>query len=58
MDGSDDEDGVAFASMLDPVEDDGYVSPDFDLPPASDDDEDEVVNVNEEIDDTLDQLAE
>ena len=25
--------------MIDPVEDDGYVSPDFDLPPESDDED-------------------
>ena len=31
---------------------------DYDPGFAADDDEDEVVNVNEEIDDTLDQLAE
>lgn len=40
MAGSDDEGGAAFAPILDPVEDDGYVSPDFDLPPASDNEED------------------
>ena len=36
--GSDDE-GVALAPMIDPVEDDGYVSPDFELPPSSDEED-------------------
>ncbi|GJE93447.1 DEAD/DEAH box helicase [Phanerochaete sordida] len=38
--GSDDDEGAPFAPMIDAVEDDGYVSPDFDLPPASDEEED------------------
>lgn len=38
MHGSDDE-GAAFAPVIDPVEDDGYVSPGFDLPPSSDEED-------------------
>lgn len=38
MHGSDDE-GPTLAPVIDPVEDDGYVSPNFELPPSSDEED-------------------